>query len=386
VVLASRCCRPGSGYAYRERVAIDQPVLPDYGGACIASIVPALLHRDRPADWLPAAARRARQVVLLVLDGLGWEQLQDRAALAPTLTAMAGRAITSVAPSTTATALTSIATGRPPAEHGIVGYRISVGHGEVLNVLRWATQRGDARTTVPPADFQLAEPFEGIRPPVVTKAGFAATGFTGAHLGGTRLVGWRVPSTIPVDVRRLLHEGEPFVYAYYDGIDNIAHSHGFGDHYDAELRFVDRLVHEVIDGLPAGAALVVTADHGQVQVGNALLTLDDGVTDLVEMQSGEARFRWLHGRPGTVDKLADRARQAHGHVAWVHTRAELEDAGWFGGRLTPELVERVGDVALVAHAPVAFIDPADTGETALVCRHGSLTSAEALVPLLVAAG
>ena len=361
-----------------------QPVLPDYGGACISSVVPALLHGDAAAPWLPAAAREASQIVLLVLDGLGWEQLQERAALAPALTAMTGRAITSVAPSTTATALTSIVTGAPPAAHGVLGYRIAVGHGEVLNVLRWSTSRGDARQSVPPADFLTHNPFEGIKPPVITKSHFATTGFTGAHLAGTRLVGWRVPSTIPVEIARLLGEGEPFVYAYYDGVDHVAHAYGFGAHYDAELAFVDRMVAEVAAALPPGAALVVTADHGQVQVGNAVLTIDEAVMADVDMLSGEARFRWLHARPGTAGRLLERARAAHGNVAWVHSRAEIEAAGWYGGSLGAEFAERVGDVALVPFADVAFLDLADTGETVLVCRHGSLTPAEALVPLLVA--
>jgi hypothetical protein len=368
---------------------VESPRLPDYGGACISSVVPALLHRDRAdaAPWLPDAARQRRQTVLLVLDGLGWGQLVERSGLAPTLSAMAGGPITSVAPSTTAAALTSIVTGLPPAAHGILGYRIAVGHGEVLNVLRWATQQGDARQTVPPADFLAVPPFEGIRPPVVTKAHFGSTGFTGAHLSGARLAGWRVPSTIPVEVGRLLGEGEPFVYAYYDGIDNVAHGYGFGPHFDAELRFVDRLVAELVSVLPPGACLVVTADHGQVQVGNALLTLDESVLDDVQMQSGEARFRWLHVRGGrSVERVAERARQAHGHVAWVHTRAEAEEAGWFGGPLEGDFAGRVGDIAVVARAPVAFLDPADTGETALVCRHGSLTEDEMLVPLLAVAG
>lgn len=356
---------------------------PAYGGPCISSVAPALLRGDGP-DWMPAPVAGAAQVVLLVLDGLGWEQLQERPALAPTLAAMEGGPITSVAPSTTATALTSIATGRPPAEHGILGYRIAVGHGEVLNVLRWSTEQGDARQTVPPADYQRLPVFEGVRPPVITKSHFQTTGFTRAHLVDVRHVGWRLPSTIPVEVGRLLRDGEPFVYAYYDGIDNIAHSHGFGPHYDAELVALDRLVADLLAVLPPGAALVVTADHGQVQVGNALLTIDEAVAKEVEMLSGEARFRWLHVPPDAVDRVAARARDAHGDVAWVHTRSELEDLNWFGGRLSPELAERVGDVALVPFAPVAFVDPADTGETALVCRHGSLTPAESYVPLLAA--
>ncbi len=85
------------------------PLLPDYGGACLDSVVPAILARhERPSPLLPEPVLGADQVVLLVLDGLGWEQLQERPHLTPTLTAMTGGPITTVAPSTTATALTSL--------------------------------------------------------------------------------------------------------------------------------------------------------------------------------------------------------------------------------------------------------------------------------------
>jgi hypothetical protein len=335
---------------------------------------------------VPEPARRARQVVLLVLDGLGWDQLGRRAHLAPMLTSMAGGAITSVAPTTTATALTSITTGLPPAEHGVVGYRVRVGSNEVLNVLRWRTAAGDARESVPPDKFQPHAAFGATGAPVVTRAEFASTGFTLAHLVGTRLHGWKVPSALPVEVRRLLGQGEPFVYAYYDGIDKVAHERGFGEHYDAELAATDRLVADVAGVLPPGAALVVTSDHGQVHVGDATIELDADVMADVELLSGEGRFRWLHARPGAARRLAERARERYADVAWVRTREELVEEGWLGGRPAPEVERRLGDVALVAFEPVAFFDPADTGEAKLVCRHGSLTADETLVPLVACAG
>jgi predicted AlkP superfamily pyrophosphatase or phosphodiesterase len=365
------------------------PVLPDYGGACLDSVVPALLRRGRgnPPAWLPPEAASARQVVLLALDGLGWEQLQSAgAALAPQLSSMAGGPITTVAPSTTATALTSLVTGTPPAQHGVLGYRVATAHG-ILNVLRWRTPEGDARQTVPPREFQRLPPFEGQSIPVVTRAEFARTGFTGAQFTGARLVGWRALSTLVVEVRSLLAAGEPFVYAYYDGVDKVAHEYGFGAHYDAEVMAADRLVADLCAVLPPGAALVVTADHGQVQVGSALVTLDPDVLADVELLSGEARFRWLHVRPGaSVDAVAALARSFYGEMAWVHTRDEVIEAGWFGGPVPPDLIDRIGDVALVPFAPVALLDPIDGGETTLVCRHGSLTSAEMLVPLLAHRG
>ncbi|MDQ3575634.1 MAG: alkaline phosphatase family protein, partial [Actinomycetota bacterium] len=168
-----------------------QPVLPDYGGACLTSVVSALFDRDSaPPAWLPEPVGAARQVVLLVLDGLGWDQLRERPHLAPTLHAMVGGAITSVAPTTTATALTSLTTGLAPALHGVVGYRVQVSRGEVMNVLRWTTSRGDAREAVPPEKFQTHVAFANSGAPVVTRAEFATTGFTAAHLAGARLYGW----------------------------------------------------------------------------------------------------------------------------------------------------------------------------------------------------
>jgi predicted AlkP superfamily pyrophosphatase or phosphodiesterase len=367
-----------------------QPVLPHYGGPCLDAIAPALLappgHRP---DWLPAPARDARQVVLLVLDGLGWEQLIERLASAPALMEMVGGPITSVAPTTTATALTSIALGQPPAAHGVVGYRLRVEGptgDEVLNVLRWRTVSGDARPFVPPATFQPAPAFGGRGVPVVTRSEFLTSGFTVAHLSGTRQVGWWTPSAIAVEVRALLQAGERFVYAYYDGVDKVAHIYGFGPHYDAELVTADRLVADLRAALPAGAALVVTADHGQVQVGTAVTPVDEAVAAETVTMSGEGRFRWLHARPGRAAALADAARGRYCDEAWVWTIDELEGGGWFGGPLTPTVRRRLGDVALVPFRPVAYLDPSDTGEMRLVCRHGSLTSAEMLVPCLAAPG
>ena len=195
--------------------SVPEPVLPDYAGPCITNIVPAILgDPDELPSWMPTEVVDADQVVVLVLDGLGWEQFQDRLAIMPTLAAMAGGPITSVAPSTTATALTSITTGLTPGEHGVVGYRLASGR-DVLNVLRWTTARGDARQSIPPRSICDHQPFEHQRPPVVVRAEFEHSGFSEAHLRNTRFVGYRMPSTLAIEVARLLRAGEPFVYAYH---------------------------------------------------------------------------------------------------------------------------------------------------------------------------
>ena len=366
------------------------PILPDYLGACISSVVPAVLTRRQGnhPEWLPEPVRHADQVVLLVLDGLGWEQMLNAGSAVPVLSSGVGGPITSVVPTTTAAALTSIATGMAPSQHGVVGYRLHLapevagGRAEIMNVLRWQSENGDLRQRVPAPLWQPSPAFLGTAPPAVTRAEFNSTGFTAAHLRGARHVGWRVPSTLVVEVRRLLAAGESFVYAYYDGIDKVAHEYGLGEHYAQELCSADRLVGDLLSVLPVGATLVVTADHGQVDVGTATRLPAPELLSASTLVSGEGRFRWLHARPGALPDMVDVAIDAHGAEAWVVTREQMIDDMWFGGPLDKHVADRLGDLALVARAPVAFLDPADTGETRLLGRHGSLTSGEMFVPLI----
>jgi len=368
---------------------VPQPLLPDWDGACLHRVLPTLLgqlaHQGGEAlpPWFPAPVAEASQIVLLVIDGLGAEQLRERSALAPVLTAGTGGSITSVAPSTTACALTTLVTGKVPAQHGVVGYRVAL-DGEVMNVLQWSVRGKDARVRVPASVFQPFPSFPGSNGPVpvVTRHDYGPTGFTAAHLGHVELHPWHTPAGLVTAVRELAAAANPFVYAYYEGIDKVAHAEGLGQYYDDELRAADRLVGDVLDVLPPGAVLVVTADHGQVEVGGSVEVLGPEIMQGVTLISGEGRFRWLHVRPGAGADVAETASALHGEVAWVRTKEQIIDEGWLGGVPSAEVAGRLGDVAIVPFAPTAFLDPADTGELRLKARHGSLTPAEMLIPLL----
>jgi hypothetical protein len=194
-------------------------------------------------------------------------------------------------------------------------------------------------------------------------------------------MGWRAASSIAVTIRQALDNGETFVYAYYDGIDKIAHERGFGPYYEAELRAADALVTQIVSVLPPDTVLLVTADHGQVHVGENTIIPSPSLMEHVDHQSGEGRFRWLHARRGREGALWDAAQQ-YGDVAWIVTRSQVLDEQWFGARVSDFVARRMGDVALVPFAPVSFEEPLDGGAFDLVCRHGSLTADEMLVPLL----
>lgn len=363
----------------------QQPIVPDYAGANVRGIVPALLGpqpwgSSLPA-WMPEIVAGAEQVVLFVLDGLGWDQLEDHREIAPTLSSLVGGPITSVAPTTTATALSSIATGLTPGEHGLIGYRMMLG-GEVMNVLRWAVDGENRRRSNVPSDIQRFPAFMGESVPIVSPAELGDSAFSEAHLRGGRHVGYRSPSSMCIDVADQLAAGERFVYAYYAGVDKIAHERGFGPFYDAELRAADRLVADLLEVLPPRAALLVTADHGQVSVGDNIVKPSDAVLSHVAMQSGEGRFRWLHAHRGAVDDLLAAATEEFGDTGWVRTREQLITEKWFGPTVSPQVAQRLGDVAVIAFDDVSYHDPDDSGPFDLICRHGSMTSAEVYVPLL----
>lgn len=366
------------------------PVIPDYAGANLTGIIPGCLlgpAGQRP-EWFPEPLQQARQIVLLVIDGLGYEQLLDHYHLAPHLRSMSGGPITTIAPSTTASALTSLVTGSSPAEHGIVGYRMDMGT-EVMNTLRWWSEKRDLRKIYPPESVQPIPPFVGMSIPVVSRADLEVSAFTSAHLRGSRPMGWRTSSSIVAQCRELVVAGEQFVYAYYDGIDKIAHERGFGSYYEAEIAATDWLVGALLERLPAGTTLAITADHGQVQVANNEIRLPIEVDRLLHHQSGEGRFRWLHAKRGLADELLQTCRELFGTFAWVMSREEVVQEAWLGpsrgGRMSEIVQRRLGDVALVPFTNTTFHDPLDAGPFSLICRHGSLTRAEMLVPFLAQA-
>ncbi len=373
------------------------PVLPDYRAACLSNVVPALLGPSAASDWLPTPVGEAKAVVLLLVDGMGWEQLQERAELTPVLSTMDGGPITTVAPTTTTTALTSLVTGATPGEHGLIGYQIYM-QGQMLNALRWTAgdKPSDARKSIVPEQVQTRPAFFGRRVPAVGRSEFRGTGFTRAHLDGVDHKGYKLTSSIAVEVQMLVDGGASLVYAYYDGPDRIAHEYGFGPHLDAEYAEVDRIVAQLLAVLPPEAALLVVSDHGQVMVGDAKVELARDVVALTSAVSGEARFRWLHSRPGRAGGLLEMATERYGRYGLVVGVEQVLDEGWFGPHVSPDARSRMGDVALVPNDPVAFIEPKPsrpnptgvekTPSFQLVARHGSLTSAEMLVPCLAAFG
>lgn len=371
---------------------MTEPVLPSYGTATLADVLPSLgTLLGLPAEdafGLPAVPRW----VVLLVDGLGWDLLSEHADLAPSLASLQARGtkITSGVPSTTATSITSFGTGLVPGAHGMAGFTFRYG-GAILNSLAWAPGV-DGRDVQPGMTCFERLVRAGVQVATIAPAHFRGTGLTTAALRGGAFFGVDdendVPRRVALAVQGVLSGPRSLTYVYERSLDHAGHEHGIASaRWRDRLRWTDGLAAALADGLPSGTGLLITGDHGMVDVPREGCVVLEDEPDLMadlDLIGGEPRLRQLYTRPGTAGTVASRWRDRLGVAAWVRTRDEAVDEGWFGP-MAGRLADRFGDVLVARADDGALLSRAAPKEWGLVGMHGSLTHAEMAVPLLVEA-
>lgn len=378
---------------------MDLPT-PDPALPHLADVVPSVLAAMGAEGFensLGFADDRGGACVLLI-DGLGAELLDRYAADAPTMASLRGRTLTVGFPSTTAAGLAAVGTGRHSGGHGMVGYSFRVPDAGVINALRWRPHPWgrDLRDAVVPEHVQPSPTtFEraasaGVAVSVISGTEFTGSGLTRAVLRGGRYVGVHALGDLAAAVRTTL-SGSGFCYAYHSELDMLGHLYGPGSPpWRMQLRQVDTLIESVVEGLPPGGLLAVVADHGMVAVSEAE-TVDVDATpallDGVQAIGGEARARHIYIEDGSQDDVLKAWRAVLGDRAWVLSRDEAVEAGWFGPQVNDEVRPRIGDVVAAARGSAAVVRrTVEPLESSLIGQHGSLTFAEQAVPLLLAFG
>jgi predicted AlkP superfamily pyrophosphatase or phosphodiesterase len=368
-----------------------------YGRSSLADVLPSCLAALRlPGEPNALELAPADCVVVLLIDGLGWEFLRENAERAPFLSSLTGRALTAGFPTTTATSLVSLGTGRAPGQHGIVGYTTRVeGRDEPVN---WLTWRGahSGREVSPALAPEAIQPaltcfdraqLGGINATVVSAPAFRESGLTRAGLRG----GQYVPAFTAADTATLVAAAARtragLIYCYNADLDLIGHVHGARSAAGlAQLELIDRGVQLLFDRLPGSARLLVTADHGMLDVPDAAKIDYDREPELregVQMIAGEARARYLYTEPAELEAVRARWTQRLGEQVAVLTRAEAIDRGWFGPEVSPIARARIGDLIALAVDDVAIVRRrAESRAAGLVGHHGALSRTELLVPLL----
>lgn len=332
-------------------------------------------------------------VVVVVVDGLGRAQLQARAGHARFLTATKSDALVSVFPSTTAAALASFATGTLPGRHGLVSYRaLDADNDRVVNQLSgWdelmVPETWQRERTV----FETAGD-EGVLSFAIGQAKYATSGFTRAILRGARYVSANSLSERRAAAVKIAREYPgSLTYLYIPELDKASHQYGWeSDQWLSALEAVDAEVQRLSTELPPRTGLLVTADHGSVDVPASSQILFDTVPELVDgvrHVGGEPRSLQLYLEPGaTAEDRSALARvweESEGERAWVSTREQLVESGLYGD-VASEVLPRIGDVVIAARKRVVYYDsrPADQSARRMIGQHGSVTHDERSIPLI----
>jgi len=377
-----------------------RPVAPGYGRASLAEVLPGVLA-TLGVPGLPdplglaGALAGVRRVAVLLVDGLGYHQLGTAAPAAPTLAEVAAgrlgtlRELTCGFPSTTPTSLVTLGTGAVPGAHGILGFTVNVpGTARVLTHIDWGRDPDPLVWQPVPTVFGHAAR-AGVTTRVVARPEFAGSGLTTAAYGGAGYRGVTGPDALVAELLAALAEAPPVLaYGYFGAVDAAGHTAGVGSPpWLAAVAAADQVVTRVAQRLPADAALLVTADHGQLVVpsaGRFDIDADARLAAGVAVVAGEARVRYLHAVPGATADVLAAWREVLGDAAWVASRAEAVAAGWFGP--VPEAhLARVGDVVAACRGTHVVLSTArERPSTArMVGFHGSFTAAEMAVPLAV---
>lgn len=378
--------------------------IPDYHGGSIvnlmASLIGALGGEEElypPLRGLEPKALDTRNVVLFVIDGLGYEYLLTQrpdGALARHLRAR----MTSVFPSTTATAITTFLTGTAPQHHALTGWFMYFREiGSIAAVLPYQARHGNAPLAVPPEALLGHVPvFDRmpVRSYAVAPQSIAHSAFNTAHLGRAKLAPYATLEQMFEAVTRIVRTpGErQYVYAYWPELDRLGHKYGMGGHRAAEhLAQLDVAFESFLERIAGSdTSVVVTADHGFVDPTperTVALEAHPGLAaTLVLPPCGEPRVAYCYVSADQREAFVDYVGERLSAYAELYESEFLIDSGWFGlGTPHPRLRERVGDFTLVMKDN-AMLESWLLGEKSFRFAgvHGGTSSAEMYVPLILA--
>ncbi|MEP6481700.1 MAG: alkaline phosphatase family protein [Rhodoglobus sp.] len=341
------------------------------------------------------ALPRVDRAVVLLIDGLGADALKARSGHARTLAGALTKSavIESGFPTTTAAAIATLTTGARPGQHGLVGYTVlDAANDRIVKQLSDWDDRLDPFAWQPvPTLFEraVAEGFDAV---AIGPERYRDTGFSHAVLRGARYVAAASIAERMTGAAEFLRQPGPpgLAYVYVPELDSAAHAHGIESaDWVTALETTDAAVRDLVAGLRPRSGVLLTADHGILDIPqHAHVHFDTipNLTDGVRFVAGEPRCLQLHFEPDATPAQRERTvaawRASESDRAWVATRDEAIAANWFGP-VRADVLPRIGDLLVAARKNIAYYDGrAGTHGHSMIGQHGSWSSAELRVPLL----
>jgi predicted AlkP superfamily pyrophosphatase or phosphodiesterase len=336
---------------------------------------------------------------VVLADGLGRNLLKQKSAHTPFLRSVmqAGQGevpvwLDSTFPSTTAAALASFGTGLPPGQHGMVGYDVlDPAQDKVVNMLgNWDANVDPLAWQPHPTVFERAA--GSVTVTTVSLPQFGDSPMTRAALrGGNFVSAVTAHARTAAAAEAMAAPGPALMYFYVNELDKAGHRYGCqSEQWENQLEELDATVKRLNSSLPAGTTILITADHGMLDVPEQQridYAADPALIEGVRHTAGEPRMVHLYldhpADAGARERLLAAWRARFGDRIWAFSREDAIAAGLFGA-LRPAVGPRIGDVLIAARDALALYDTRRVRPAAMevVGQHGSLTKAEREVPLL----
>jgi hypothetical protein len=379
---------------------LNVPPAPAFGRRSVAEVLTsaaASLGVEGFANTLglPPASR----VCVVLADGLGRNLLKQKSAHTPFLRSVmqAGQGevpvwLDSTFPSTTAAALASFGTGLPPGQHGMVGYDVlDPAQDKVVNMLgNWDANVDPPAWQPHPTVFERAA--GSVTVTTVSLPQFGDSPMTRAALrGGNFVSAVTAHARTAAAAEAMAVAGPALMYFYVNELDKAGHRFGCqSEQWEHQLEELDATVKRLNSSLPAGTTVLLTADHGMLDVPEQQridYAADPSLIEGVRHTAGEPRMVHLYlddpADAGARERLLTAWRTRFGDRIWAFSREDAIAAGLFGS-VSPAVGPRIGDVMIAARDALALYDTRRVRPAAMevVGQHGSLTKAEREVPLL----
>ena len=359
----------------------------------LSQITPSIfssLGLESAVDHLAVGQSPMGRELLFLIDGFGFDTLATYADAMPTMSRMFNHGCIQTAfPSTTATSLATLTTGQLPGAHGMLGYTVQVPRsgGRLLNALKW-DERVDPENWQPIETLFQRAAAAGINVTHVAAKRYENSGFTRAVFRGAQYKGANLVADLISETKLALHKAPSFVYLYVNDLDTAGHSDGVGsEKWIAALSMIDQMVSQLMKEVPKGTRIWVTSDHGMINVEEKIVIgLDNPLMQGVSVVAGEPRARHLYLDSDSPTARAETASLWQEYLqdkALVLTREQAISSNLFGTEVTPDALDRMGEVIAIARGGLVLLDADRVDkEGAMVGHHGSDSDVESQVGLL----
>lgn len=381
--------------------------LPDYNGASILNLMVSIMlargeerNQYAPLNLLPPAAlSEVKHLVLIIVDGLGYDFLSG-STHAPTLNRYLNGKITSVFPSTTASAITTFLTGLAPQQHALTGWFNYLKEIDRIVAVLLGTDRYTAKplaeSGIDTASLFNHQPiFDRISTPsyTVVPKHIAYSAFNLSHNGPATLRPYASLKQFFEQLQRILRASRApaFIYAYWPELDRIAHERGIESQAASRhLARFDTAFKQFLETADRDDSLImITADHGFIDSGRNFLIELDHHPKLRETLSkplcGERRVAYCYVRPSKRADFVSYVQSEWAEQMTLYESTELIERGFFGpGEPHPRLQGRIGDYTLIMKGRTTIKDWLP-GEKRYwdIGTHGGVSHQEMQVPLIV---